>query len=937
MNALTIPNNTKLVSFKPIEEAFKPYDDTFTVTMNVDVEANKMLLANFPQVCLYTDVDKVKYNKALRTSSLNFLKNIIINNKPTMTTVFRVKKRYGRLFPIKNNSYVSLHRPMRHAIAHNLYRDFDAKNCHPVIVEQLYDWAFKKSPTYLCEYNLNREKYFETLYEYGLIRDECKKLTFVFLYDGSVDKFFNVTYPQLGKNLQTNENLKELYHKCKLIKSEILALRKWIKSNYSDIWKELGYNKDKDKSRIDAGKFSTFIQNIERNIIIHCYYNLKSHGISVDDIQHDGLYISKTCSLPNDEICKIMNDCVLQRFGFDIQFEHKPFDQPEWFLKLTETYEMYIEKHGDIVKPVKKLFIETSTLDKNNETLELEAILTDQFKPLWNKKDIKLLNFLASKSNNMEYCKIKTKYHSNLLFNNTNEDVAQAYYVFYGFNYVWINDILFYYDGKMWDKNGEVFLRKYLLTFTSVYTSYQSELLAKSADLQRDGKTDEADLILKKTETLYETVLKLKSSSFLENVVKMFKLKVFSTDIHFEQNPYIFAFKNKIFDIRDGSEVSFTTSTDYMYINTGYDWVEPDDDSIEKLNDLINSIFPKSKERDTYLTILSSGILGEVVEKFIIANGSGGNGKGVINELMLSLVGNYGYRGANTVLLNPFKDGANPEVANMNDKRFVIFTEPDDDKKICSSVIKELTGGTQMNARKCYSNDTVVNIKATFILECNKRLNINGRIDQAIKRRLIDVLFRSSFVSNPDEYKGKHVYQGDAFYKTNDFKDQYRCALFKILLPYIQRLIKKNKDIDQFVCEKIKVRTDQYLQNTDDLKAVFDRLYEPTKNDKDIVKVTDFYEHFKESDYFRLLSKKQQRERNKHWFLEEIQSNVNFKKNYVKRERRKDVCEDLGVTQLRNVLVGFKSIESSKSDKLDDPVVPVPVQKDIYPFCCSEV
>ena len=41
------------------------------------------------------------------------------------------------------------------------------------------------------------------------------------------------------------------------------------------------------------------------------------------------------------------------------------------------------------------------------------------------------------------------------------------------------------------------------------------------------------------------------------------------------------------------------------------------------------------------------------LEIFILANGSGGNGKGVLNELMMATLSNYGYIAPNQLLLAP--------------------------------------------------------------------------------------------------------------------------------------------------------------------------------------------------------------------------------------------------------------------------------------------
>ena len=89
---------------------------------------------------------------------------------------------------------------------------------------------------------------------------------------------------------------------------------------------------------------------------------------------------------------------------------------------------------------------------------------------------------------------------------------------------------------------------------------------------------------------------------------------------------------------------------DYVTTTTGYDWREPTEEEINIVNKLINIILPCEDERELYLQILATGLDGRCLEKFIIANASGGNGKGVINDLCLCALGNYGLLGNNSIL-----------------------------------------------------------------------------------------------------------------------------------------------------------------------------------------------------------------------------------------------------------------------------------------------
>ena len=63
-------------------------------------------------------------------------------------------------------------------------------------------------------------------------------------------------------------------------------------------------------------------------------------------------------------------------------------------------------------------------------------------------------------------------------------------------------------------------------------------------------------------------------------------------------------------------------------------------------------------------------------------------------------------------------------------------------------------------------------------------MNID-EITQADSRRIIDIYFRSSFTSDNELIdESKHIYKANPHYKTNEFKDTHKYALFKILTEY---------------------------------------------------------------------------------------------------------------------------------------------------------
>ena len=207
---------------------------------------------------------------------------------------------------------------------------------------------------------------------------------------------------------------------------------------------------------------------------------------------------------------------------------------------------------------------------------------------------------------------------------------------------------------------------------------------------------------------------------------------------------------------------------------------------VSELDDIINTIFPNPDIKKYYLTALSTGMYGEHVEKLFVANGSGGNGKGLINSLMMEGVGSYGYRLPSTILLQPIKEGANPAVANMHKKRFVLSQEPDGKSRICSSTMKEMTGDSSINCRTLYSSETNTKLNLSFFLECNDLPKMD-EVNDGILRRTEVIPFVSRFVDestfnnfSENERKERFIYKGNTYYKTDEFKLKYKQALMMI-------------------------------------------------------------------------------------------------------------------------------------------------------------
>ena len=445
--------------------------------------------------------------------------------------------------------------------------------------------------------------------------------------------------------------------------------------------------------------------------------------------------------------------------------------------------------------------------------------------------------------------------------------VSEHFKTLYDDKFLYTNDTLYYFNGVYWSKDNKLsanlnlFLsNEYYKLLYSLFQEYETEHI----DDKSKEKEDEIKLIR-------GFLAKFRNSSAREGFIKDILISV-SKEVKFDTKPNLFCFTNCVFNT-DTLKFESPNFEDYISMTTGYDYDESYDKSyITELDKFIDTIFPDKDLKSFYMCVLSSGLQGKNLEKFIIASGCGGNGKGVINELALECFGHYGYVLNNNVLLRPMKEGPNPEMANLHNKRFVISREPNSNYKINCSVMKDLTGGNQIKARALYSNESSVFLGLTLVLECNKKPALD-EIDPAVERRINEVEFKSKFVEN-DVYKKlsedekKFTFLRNGYYKTPEFKNKFKQALFELLIDYYREF--KDNRYELIVPEQVRSKTNDYLACSDNISEWINENYEKTDNNKDIVKVKDIFNKFKSSDFYSNFSKNDKRKYNYKYFTAQM-------------------------------------------------------------------
>tara|TARA_R110002126_G_scaffold174459_5_gene323025 strand:- start:327 stop:2780 length:2454 start_codon:yes stop_codon:yes gene_type:complete len=590
-------------------------------------------------------------------------------------------------------------------------------------------------------------------------------------------------------------------------------------------------------------------------------------------------------------------------------------DYTSWFKIM-----MALKSKGEEYKEVAKTISQKSTKYDN-----------DKFNEIWagTPKGITIATiFHYSKiSNKHDYTELKQKSSRfNVLkyLTTADGDIADVFIYHNKDDLVYKNDDFYIYHNNTWIKQDKDLTHIQGLINKSLIIVYNKVDLELAKKIVNEEDEDVNDRYRKKKEIIGKIIKIIKTSAGMKSISKAVKCKLALMDfdhIEFDALPDVLPFKTKIYDLLT-HEFRDYKNTDYITMKINYDYIEQEPEILTHFNELFNQIFPIEDIRRDYSIILSSVLFGRggSTDAFIVANGAGGNGKGVLHELMSEMLGIYSFLAPVSVICNPIKQGANPEVAGMNNKRFIIYEEPSATKGCSIDIgsMKMITGGDRINARMNYSNNTETLLKGIHILDANDKPKLNGKMDDSISRRLIDIHFMSKFTAIEDEYENlDYHYKANDYYRTPEFKKVYKHALFQYLIRFIKDYQSKNTiPIYQGLVGKMsmmtKNRTEKYIENSDFFGSFLRDNIEKTGDKNDILKIREIFNAFKLSEEYQGLYKDDKIMYNgTKKFNKKVSTHILYKKIFKDKLNIK-TTEGISTT-VRNVLIGCRLI-----DDIDD-------------------
>ena len=752
--------------------------------------------------------EKVKEHYANELDQIKkYLKSYISVLGGVKVKYSRFRSFFGRVYSVLHYGFTPFRKVVRNSLILDLYYDFDLVCCHQSILVSLCEKGNIPCPI-IKTYTTNRNNIIRDVCEqYGVETDDAKDL-FIRLNFGG--KFQTWVIENKISNINPTAFIVNYEREIKDIAETLKDLNKTL-------WDIVKGQKVKKERQL--GSFlSQYLQEWEVRIVSYCLNHLINQtdflkhptnnncSFPVGSYEYDGFKLLKDNVDKNgsvDVVLQILHQKTAE-FGFpDLKWkckEMKEFiDLNEWVNQVVdaeledEEFKMIVEKlerivarqDAGIVEFINELYPNQFiySLEKGNKSNEGAWFCWDGIR--WRSNDLPLRNVITYEVEN-EINRILMPYSHYKFEPIDKTDIPNA--------------------------NQEL---------------YNRAVLAFGAIVSRNTKATE-----------------------VTNKINQAKQTFANYTLKFDDKPYLLGFENGVLDIDEKlfrpynfeDKVSFTCGYNFIPYNEEIEvfknengkpfvretMMEEDEIASKRIIKFFEEIQPNPSERKAVQVIQASGLVGIFQEIFVVYNGAGRNGKGVLNTLMNDALGDYSVKMSASVLTEIRKSsgGSNPELAKIDKKRFVYWNEPPKDTPLQNSICKEITGGGTYQARMNYSNKSSVELYLTLVGECNSKPNFAEKPEKGDEERVLDILFGSFFSDDTEEVDNIKVFQKDNSLKETFKKEEYKVALINILLTDLFELHEAKYNIKKFIPESIKIRSLEYLNKSNDVNNLFLEAFE---------------------------------------------------------------------------------------------------------------
>jgi len=174
----------------------------------------------------------------------------------------------------------------------------------------------------------------------------------------------------------------------------------------------------------------------------------------------------------------------------------------------------------------------------------------------------------------------------------------------------------------------------------------------------------------------------------------------------------------------------------------------------------LEHVLPSPALRTFFKKLCGYAITGDVSEHILaVLYGTGANGKSTSLNALLEAAGDYGMQAAPDLLVA--KKGAHPtEVADLFGKRLVASIEVEDGRRLAESLVKQLTGGDKVRARRMRQDFWQFDPTHKVFMAVNHKPEVRGT-DTAIWRRIRLIPFTETIQPSEQDKKLPEKLRGE--------------------------------------------------------------------------------------------------------------------------------------------------------------------------------
>jgi putative DNA primase/helicase len=304
------------------------------------------------------------------------------------------------------------------------------------------------------------------------------------------------------------------------------------------------------------------------------------------------------------------------------------------------------------------------------------------------------------------------------------------------------------WDGRRWaeDETGAV-VRMVKETQAAFYRQADEQVAALGGDAGRKAEREEAVLALKHA-------VKWEDAHRIANCVEMVKSEpgVPALPADLDRDPFAFNVSNGTLDLRTGRLRPHRRED----LITKLAPVAFDPDAACPLwQKFLNRIMDGNADLITYLRrVVGYGLTGDVSEQVLwFFHGAGANGKSTFLLTVLALLGDYAMQAVAELLMAKVSESHPTERADLFGRRFVATIETEEGKRLAEALMKQLTGGDRIRARRMRKDFFEFSPTHKIVLAANHKPVIRGT-DRGVWRRIKLVPFT---VTIPDAEKDKDL------------------------------------------------------------------------------------------------------------------------------------------------------------------------------------